>query len=247
MAASGFCPLPTREGERGVGDSTEIPVHRHRSDAGRVLPVAAERGGRPRSSGDRATASGAVCAGSNPAGGTSQEVPKDPATSVSAEDGVFLRGQVLPLGAAVRKGLRPIRGLDRGGIAPGQHQQKAKAPGRVPGPQRIIDSGRRGLARCPARVTELRAIIYEFGEHKAERFRLAGEVPRRRARERAAHRRPALPDLPHRAARPVRRGRARDAPPLRHRPGGAHEDASDHGTGWRSSSEELTARPPRLS
>lgn len=44
---------------------------------------------RPRSSGDRATASGAVCAGSNPAGGTSSEVPKDPAISEFAECGVF--------------------------------------------------------------------------------------------------------------------------------------------------------------
>ncbi len=43
----------------------------------------------PRSSGDRATASGAVCAGSNPAGGTLQKVPKDPANSENAEDGVF--------------------------------------------------------------------------------------------------------------------------------------------------------------
>ena len=44
---------------------------------------------RPRSSGDRATASGAVCAGSNPAGGTLYLVPKDPAISALAEDGVF--------------------------------------------------------------------------------------------------------------------------------------------------------------
>lgn len=44
---------------------------------------------RPRSSGDRATASGAVCAGSNPAGGTSKKVPKDPVTSGNAEAGVF--------------------------------------------------------------------------------------------------------------------------------------------------------------
>lgn len=44
---------------------------------------------RPRSSGDRATASGAVCAGSNPAGGTLHEVPKDPVTSGNAEAGVF--------------------------------------------------------------------------------------------------------------------------------------------------------------
>lgn len=44
---------------------------------------------RPRSSGDRATASGAVCAGSNPAGGTPYEVPKDPAISGFAENGVF--------------------------------------------------------------------------------------------------------------------------------------------------------------
>lgn len=58
--------------------------------AGRVLPVAAtKRPTRPRSSGDRATASGAVCAGSNPAGGTPYEVPKDPVTSGNAEAGVF--------------------------------------------------------------------------------------------------------------------------------------------------------------
>lgn len=44
---------------------------------------------RPRSSGDRATASGAVCAGSNPAGGTLIQVPKDPVTSGNAEAGVF--------------------------------------------------------------------------------------------------------------------------------------------------------------
>lgn len=44
---------------------------------------------RPRSSGDRATASGAVCAGSNPAGGTQHEVPKDPVSSGNAEAGVF--------------------------------------------------------------------------------------------------------------------------------------------------------------
>lgn len=47
----------------------------------------------PRSSGDRATASGAVCAGSNPAGGTLDEVPKDPATSGFARCGVFLYAQ----------------------------------------------------------------------------------------------------------------------------------------------------------
>ena len=35
-------------------------------------------------------ASGAVCAGSNPAGGTSQEVPKDPAASLFAGCGVLL-------------------------------------------------------------------------------------------------------------------------------------------------------------
>ena len=34
-------------------------------------------------------ASGAVCAGSNPAGGTLYEVPKDPVTSGKAEAGVF--------------------------------------------------------------------------------------------------------------------------------------------------------------
>ena len=34
-------------------------------------------------------ASGAVCAGSNPAGGTLSEVPKGPATSANAESGVF--------------------------------------------------------------------------------------------------------------------------------------------------------------
>ncbi len=34
-------------------------------------------------------ASGAVCAGSNPAGGTLYEVPKDPVTSGNAEAGVF--------------------------------------------------------------------------------------------------------------------------------------------------------------
>ncbi|GGY88543.1 hypothetical protein GCM10010365_03250 [Streptomyces poonensis] len=34
-------------------------------------------------------ASGAVCAGSNPAGGTLHEVPKDPVTSGNAEAGVF--------------------------------------------------------------------------------------------------------------------------------------------------------------
>ena len=33
--------------------------------------------------------SGAVCAGSNPAGGTLYEVPKDPAISALAEDGVL--------------------------------------------------------------------------------------------------------------------------------------------------------------
>ncbi|RPF36236.1 hypothetical protein EDD92_6271 [Streptomyces sp. TLI_185] len=33
--------------------------------------------------------SGAVCAGSNPAGGTLYEVPKDPVTSGTAEAGVF--------------------------------------------------------------------------------------------------------------------------------------------------------------
>src|SRR5262245_30950072 len=33
--------------------------------------------------------SGAVCAGSNPAGGTQHEVPKDPVTSGNAEAGVF--------------------------------------------------------------------------------------------------------------------------------------------------------------
>ncbi len=49
----------------------------------------AQRPTRPRSSGDRATASGAVCAGSNPAGGTLYEVPKDPVTSGNAEAGVF--------------------------------------------------------------------------------------------------------------------------------------------------------------
>ncbi|GAA0321213.1 hypothetical protein GCM10009540_46130 [Streptomyces turgidiscabies] len=35
------------------------------------------------------TLSGAVCAGSNPAGGTLNEVPKDPAISAEAEVGVF--------------------------------------------------------------------------------------------------------------------------------------------------------------
>jgi hypothetical protein len=34
--------------------------------------------------------SGAVCAGSNPAGGTLYEVPKDPVTSGNAEAGVFV-------------------------------------------------------------------------------------------------------------------------------------------------------------
>ncbi|BDD74822.1 hypothetical protein GCM10023177_54120 [Streptomyces violaceoruber] len=34
--------------------------------------------------------SGAVCAGSNPAGGTPCEVPKDPVTSGNAEAGVFV-------------------------------------------------------------------------------------------------------------------------------------------------------------
>ncbi len=49
------------------------PVHEHPEGAGSVPPVAASNSPhptRPRSSGDRATASGAVCAGSNPAGGT---------------------------------------------------------------------------------------------------------------------------------------------------------------------------------
>jgi hypothetical protein len=39
---------------------------------------------------DSHEASGAVCAGSNPAGGTQHEVPKDPVTSGNAEAGVFL-------------------------------------------------------------------------------------------------------------------------------------------------------------
>ncbi|GGS92358.1 hypothetical protein GCM10010254_10340 [Streptomyces chromofuscus] len=34
-----------------------------------------------------------MCAGSNPAGGTSDEVPKDPAISENAEDGVFAYAQ----------------------------------------------------------------------------------------------------------------------------------------------------------
>lgn len=57
------------------------------------LPSPSNTATRPRSSGDRASASGAVCAGSNPAGGTSHEVPKDPAISESAEDGVFAYAQ----------------------------------------------------------------------------------------------------------------------------------------------------------
>ncbi|GGX39472.1 hypothetical protein GCM10010353_63560 [Streptomyces chryseus] len=40
-----------------------------------------------------AVPSGAVCAGSNPAGGTSQEAPKDPAISENAENGVFAYAQ----------------------------------------------------------------------------------------------------------------------------------------------------------
>ena len=45
-----------------------------------------------------ARASGAVCAGSNPAGGTLYEVPKDPVTSGNAEAGVFAYVQVEAVG-----------------------------------------------------------------------------------------------------------------------------------------------------
>ncbi|MGX1477471.1 UNVERIFIED_CONTAM: hypothetical protein RKD50_006279 [Streptomyces canus] len=38
---------------------------------------------------DQHNHSGAVCAGSNPAGGTLHTVPKDPVTSGNAEAGVF--------------------------------------------------------------------------------------------------------------------------------------------------------------
>ncbi len=58
--------------------------------------------------------SGAVCAGSNPAGGTLHEVPKDPAISAVAENGVFayvqpyagVRGRDLGVGRQVSPACR---------------------------------------------------------------------------------------------------------------------------------------------
>ena len=67
-------------------------------------PSAQQRGPRPRSSGDRATASGAVCAGSNPAGGTLYEVPIDPVTSGNAAVGVFVFVQTRAAGSSRMSG-----------------------------------------------------------------------------------------------------------------------------------------------
>ncbi|MGW9032511.1 hypothetical protein ACWGQ5_52890, partial [Streptomyces sp. NPDC055722] len=48
--------------------------------------------------------SGAVCAGSNPAGGTLHEVPKDPVTSGNAEYGVFVFVQRYAAGSGPMSG-----------------------------------------------------------------------------------------------------------------------------------------------
>lgn len=59
-------------------------------------------------------ASGAVCAGSNPAGGTLNQVPVDPATGAFAEDGVL--AYVL-LGVAVCLVLWAMRGMAAGQVS----------------------------------------------------------------------------------------------------------------------------------
>ncbi len=48
-----------------------------------------------------------MCAGSNPAGGTLHEVPKDPAISAFAEDGVFAYEWACVARSGTCRGLRP--------------------------------------------------------------------------------------------------------------------------------------------
>jgi len=54
--------------------------------------------------------SGAVCAGSNPAGGTLYKVPKDPVTSGNAEAGVFAYVQLYAAPSGRMSGPWTIRG-----------------------------------------------------------------------------------------------------------------------------------------
>ena len=76
------CVLVGRLGREGVGDHPDQSLQAGRGRAARIVTSRAHEGGdgappvclvrRPRSSGDRAPASGAGCAGPNPAGGTSR-------------------------------------------------------------------------------------------------------------------------------------------------------------------------------
>lgn len=98
-AASGFCPLPApKEGPPGWPDVCTRGRAPSRDDAEYLFtgtppelvvfhPSQSSTAIRPRSSGDRASASGAGCAGSNPAGGTFMKVPKTPPSAETLRSG----------------------------------------------------------------------------------------------------------------------------------------------------------------
>ena len=119
-------------------------------------PSARQRRTRPRSSGDRATASGAVCAGSNPAGGTQHEVPKDPVTSGNAEGGVFAFVQAYAARSGRMSGSVDYSWTGSWAIVPGQPRQTPRPPDRSRGLKRSderqpvaappLDDARRGVA-----------------------------------------------------------------------------------------------------
>ncbi|GAA2659123.1 hypothetical protein GCM10009864_27400 [Streptomyces lunalinharesii] len=73
-----------------------------------------------------------MCAGSNPAGGTSLEVPKDLATSVSAEGGVFLFPRSWAAKARPWRVVRPVHAAEL--EAPGPIGARGRGgPRNVPG------------------------------------------------------------------------------------------------------------------